>query len=251
MRNAPGGTEKRSVRALLAILAMLVAGPTAAQETPRPSATPAEVVVTGRGEVRLPPDRGALELSVETRARTAAEAGAENARRQRAVLDTLRRLGLASDDISTVGYGISPDWRSESGDRPPRQVGYVARNGVRVELRDLDRLGSIIDAALAAGANGVGAVHFRSSREGEAQLAALDSAVTQARARAAVMARAAGGTLGALRQLSTERYEPPPGIRLQALQVMDLEQQGTPITPGQLSVVAVVVGRWEFVAGPR
>ena len=71
-----------------AVAAALAVAPLAAQETGRPRGAPPEVVVTGRGEVRLAPDRGALELSVETRARTAAEAGSQNARRLRAVTAT-------------------------------------------------------------------------------------------------------------------------------------------------------------------
>lgn len=70
-----------------------------------------EIVVTGHGTIKVRPDRASLHVLVETRARAAAEAGADNARRLRAVLDTLARLGFGEREVATVGYPIQPDMR--------------------------------------------------------------------------------------------------------------------------------------------
>jgi uncharacterized protein YggE len=236
----------------LTLLALLSSAPALAQSPapppPPPATAPPEIVVAGTGQVHTRPDRATLDVAVESRARTAAGAGADNARRLRAVLDTLRRLGYDSTTLATVGYALQPDWRSDGGGREPKQVGYVALNSVRVRVEQLDRLGATIDAALAAGANRIASLQFTASTEAELQLLALDSAVAQARRRAATMARAAGGSLGPLVYLTTERSEPQPGVypmTLQAVRVTSAAE--TPINAGEMTVATVVIGRWRFV----
>jgi uncharacterized protein YggE len=234
-----------------AAFAALTCSAAAAAQAPTPREQPPEIVVTGTGELRVKPDRASLEVEVDTRAKAAADAAADNARGLRAVLDTLRTRGFGTGEVSTVGYVIQPDWRLESGSREPKQVGYVARNGVRARLRDLERLGATIDAVLAAGANRVSSLRFTASNEAELQLAALDSAVARARQRAAITARGAGGALGPLIKLTTERFEPSPilrGAELQAVRVETYEPRvATPITPGDLVISATVLGRWQFL----
>ena len=199
------------------------------------------------------PDRAIVDVAVETQATTAAAASAENARRQRAVLDTLQRLGLGAPAVATTGYAVQPVWRYDRAGRPPKQVGYSAYNSLRVTIEALDRLGAVIDAVLAAGANRVAGIRFVASTESEAQSRALAAAVAQAQRRAMVVAQATGGSLGPLIQLTTERYEPPPGISgAVALQVAySGPAPETLVTPAELSVVVTVLGRWEFVPASR
>src|SRR5690349_11677026 len=71
-----------------------------------PPAQPPRIVTTATEEVEIAPDRAVLTFQVETRARTAAAAGSENARIQAAVLDTLRRVGIASAQLKTQGVSI-------------------------------------------------------------------------------------------------------------------------------------------------
>src|SRR6185503_19010420 len=107
------------------------------------------VVTTGTGETRVTPDRATIMVGVQSRAATAAAAGSDNARRQRAILDTLRALGLTSEQLSTVNYNVSPEMQySPNGGTPPKVVGYTVSNTVRAEVRRLDDVGKVIDAAL-------------------------------------------------------------------------------------------------------
>ena len=238
------------MRPICCALALFVAASPARGQPAAGSAPPAEIITTGTGSVRVAPDRATLQLTVLTRARVATDAAAENAKRQRAVIDTLRSLGLGPDQVSTAAYAVDPAYRYEGRDRTPQQSGYVARNAVRVSLRELERLGAVIDAALAAGANDVGEIDFQYSRQAEAQLQALDSAVAQARARAGVMARASGGQIGALLELTTEERGPRPGIGV-AMGTLRLSSSSgpTPISAGELTISATVLGRWRFEPG--
>jgi uncharacterized protein len=150
---------------------------------------------------------------------------------------------------------VQPVWRYDRAGRPPKQVGYAAHNSIRVTVERLDRLGAVIDAVLAAGANRVAGLQFVASTETDAQSRALAIAVSQAQRRATVAAQAAGGSLGPLVQLTTERYEPPPGISgaVATQQIVAYSESApeTPITPVELSVVVTVLGRWEFAAATR
>ena len=98
----------------------------AQQQIPQP---PPAISTSGTGEVEVTPDRATLLFTVETRAQTAAAASQENARNQRQVIDALRRLGLTGDDISTMGYSVTPEQRYDG--KEPRITGYVARNTIR------------------------------------------------------------------------------------------------------------------------
>ena len=228
------------------VLVFLLPVPLHAQRSAPDTRLP-EIVASGVGRVTAMPDRATIDVTVETRAATAAQAGAQNAQRQRAVVDTLRRLGFGPDAVTTIRYAVNTDMRYSS-ERGAEPAGYVARNGVRVELRDLAQLPEIIDAALAAGANNIGGIAYSSSRQRELELQALDSAVANARARAVVLARASNGRLGAMFEMTTEVNE----SRIAGGQAYALGRAAvdvTTITPGELTISAAVLGRWRFEPG--
>ena len=216
--------------------------PTTITTTPPPP----QIIVSADGEVKVTPDRATIFVSIETRAPRAAEAGAENARRARAVIDAIRKLRIPNDKISTEGYSVQPDWRYE--ERSQKLVGYVARNTVRIELEDIDRSGPVIDAALGAGANNISAMNFWSSRQDEARRNALAAAVAKARADAEAIARAAGGTLGTLLEVSTQQQFIPRPMYAEMAQARAAD---TPIQPGEQSITATVFTRWHFVSATR
>jgi len=215
---------------------------------PRPASSqaasvPPQVVVTGTGEARVAPDRAIVLLGVQSRATTVAAAAAENARRIKAILDSLRAMGLSSEQLMTVNYSVSPEM---TGMQTPKVTGYVVTNSVRAEVRRLDDVGGVIDAALAKGANEITSLQFYSSKADSTQRAALAAAVADARAQAEVLARAAGGSLGQLIELSSaqEPIRPiaQPLMRISAA----MASVRTPIEPGEQTITATVTARWTF-----
>ena len=240
-----------SVRTLSAA-ALLAAAPLGAQmSAPTP---PPQVITQAQGEVQVTPDRASVMVAVETRGTTAAAAAAENARVQRAVLDALRKLGLGSDQLSTAGYNVSPeyDYSTQRAGKGPRVTGYVARNTVRAELRKIDQVGPAIDAALAAGANNIMGVSFWSSTYDQARRQALASAIAKACEDGAVMARAAGARLGrALEVSSAEMYRGPRPMQDMAMARAAAAPADvpTPIEPGEMSVTVSANVRWMLLYG--
>jgi uncharacterized protein YggE len=225
-------------------LALAVLGrPGFAQAAP---SVPPYISVSATGEAHVTPDRATIFVGVQSRGTTAAAAGSDNARRQRAVLDTLRALGISGDRVSTMNYNVSPDIQySPNNSAPPKVVGYMVTNTVRAEITRLEDVGRVIDAVLGKGANELSSLQFYSSKSDSARRAALATAVANARADAEALARAAGGSLGQLAEISTG--EPP--IRPIAMPMAKLAAQAaTPIEPGQQTVAATVSVRWVFVS---
>ena len=227
------------------VLLGLMAGGLPAQS---PALNVPQIVTSASAEVDLKPDRAALSFTVESRAGTAARAGAESARKQRAVLDTLRSMGISPDQMTTTNIDISPEYVYPGQNQPPRVSGYVARNSVRVDVLKIDQTGSLIDAALSKEATGVGSLDFSSSKEAEGRRQALELAVGKAKAEAESMARAAGVTFGALIELIAQPQYVQPIYRNMAFKaaMAPSSADATPVSPGQLKISATVSGRWSF-----
>lgn len=247
------------VRPSASLAAFLMAAlilPVAAHAQPSMNSTmdnfPAQIHVSGTGEARVTPDRATIQVGVQTRAATAAAASAENARKQTAIIQAIKALGVQDQQIGTSGYNVYPEMQHDPRGQA-RVTGYVVSNVVRVELQRLELVGRVIDAALERGANQVNSLDFWTQETAQPRQKALEEAVSRARAEAEVIARAAGGRLGPLMEISSLGYMPPTPVRREmglrgavAGAMID-----TPVQPGEDVIRATVNARWLFVAGER
>jgi uncharacterized protein len=236
-------------RSLVALA--FVAFPLAAQQPagngPMP-VRPSEISTSATGEARYVPDRATISMGVQTHAATAAKASADNAAKQRAVIDAIRAQGIAPEQISTVNYSLNAEQEfNPQGDRAPKVIGYVATNTVRVEVRKVDQVGALIDAAIAKGANDVSSLDFHSSRPDSLRRVAMADAYRQAFADATVLAQAAGGQLGELLELRSGGSGPSP--QPYSIQIRGAKAAAsTPVETGELFTSAMIMARWRFVA---
>ncbi len=236
-----------------ALLLLLAAAPVTAQGTAGlPAATaPPRIVTIATEEVEIAPDRAVLTFTVETRSRTAAAAGTENARIQAAVLDTLRRVGIASAQLRTQGVSISPEYQYPREGGRPTVIGYQAQNSIQVEVRQISLIGTVIDAGLSRGASDVGGLRFFAASTESATREALRKAVLRARADADAIAEAAGGRIGAVIEIIASPISAAPVFRELALALAARAEAGadvtTPIESGVLKVVVSVEARFSFV----
>lgn len=212
-----------------------------------PSLAPPSISVSASGEVKVTPDRAYVTVGVMTRGATAASAGAENARKQQAILDTLKRMGFTPQQLTTSGYNVSPDMRYNQQTGESTITGYTVRNSVRVEVRQIAQVGPVIDAALKKGSNEIQGVAFFSSQADSARREALREAVALSRADAEVLAQAAGGSLGELLELSTAMNPVRPVMYAEATAMRAKADVATPVEPGEQSIGAFVTARWRFV----
>jgi uncharacterized protein len=201
----------------------------------------------GRGEVKVSPDRATIQISVQTRAATAATAAQENAKRQQEVLTALRALGLTNDQLSTVNYNVYPEQRYQEG-KEPIIIAYNVTNTIVADVRRLDQVGPVIDAALAHGANMITSLQFYASNTESARRTAIASAIEKARGDAEAAARAAHGSLGTLLEISIGSYNPPPPRPLAMMRATAgvAAQADTPINPGEETLSVEVSTRWRF-----
>ena len=243
--------HRHLTRPSLVVLAAVLAGVAqlGAQQVATTAPVP-QIVTSGQGEAKIAPDRARIEISVQTRAATAAAAGADNARKQKAVLDALRKLGFGSDQLSTVNYNLYPEMQYDKEGQTSRVVAYSAMNTIRVEVRDLLLVGKAIDAALAAGANVISSLTFYAQNTDDARRSALSVAVARARADAEAIAKAAGGTVGSLLEISTSEMRVPVPMNkvMMRAQVAD-GAETTPIDPAEQTIAAYVTARWTFIGG--
>ncbi len=201
-------------------------------------------------EAKYTPDRATVSIAVQTRAATAEAAAADNARKQNAVLSSLRALGMTNAQLSTTGYSVSPEYRYPQ-NAVPVLTGYTVTNTILADVHDLKQIGKVLDTALASGSNVISSLDFYGSNTDSARTQALSDAVAKARTQAEIAARAAGGSLGTLIHLDIgggNAVQPPrPMYSVRALAAGSVPE--TQINAGQQSVSMTVAGSWQFIAG--
>ena len=230
-----------TVVALSSILALASAcAPLYAQSDDSPP--PRTLSVMGYGEVKASPDLAIVVLAVETTAETAAKATSENARRTTAVIDAIKKKLGDKDRVTTTGYSLQPHYanRRPGSDAAPEIAGYVASNQVRVESRDLTKVGDLIDAAIAAGANRTDMLSFNLENRSPHLREALKEAGAEARAQAESIAEALGVKLGAVQNASTAGVPMPVPIYKERMMAMAADQASTPVEPGEVEVSATL-----------
>jgi uncharacterized protein YggE len=223
--------------AAVAVLALLISacGPTTVnQAAPLPERT---LSVAGTGTAYLVPDIAYLYLGVHTEKLTAAEAVAENNTQTQGVISALTDFGIDAKDIRTTNFSIWPmDKYDPATGAPTGQKTYAVDNTVYVTLRDLDKLGDLLDTIVQAGANTVNSIQFDVADKDAALKDARAEAVKDATAKAQELADAAGVQLGELQTISFLDSQPYP--------IFDgkgggggaaAEAAAVPIQPGQLT----------------
>lgn len=231
------------------------------------------ITTSGIGAVHIAPDGASLIISVESRAATASAAAALNASATTATLASLRAVGLTPSQLVTTGFTVSTDYRrtvvpsavqTAGGPtvvQPP--VTFVATNGVRADIQALAMLSKVIDAALAGGATQIGQVQFTSTQMAEARRAALAQAVENARSDADAIARAAGGSLGPLIEITSSAagtyYNMAFSSKYIQTQVRGADAAlaspppptppPTPLAAGDVPINVNITARWTFLPG--
>ena len=185
----------RVIAALAIAAAVLAPAPAARGEEPAPSIT-----VLGSGTVSGRPDMAEITTGVVTQSATAAQALAENTAAMGKVLKAVADLGVADRDVQTTGVSVVPQRAQPPSGRPQPTpiVAYEVTNQIHVKVRDLARLGTLLDALVGQGANALGGVSLSIAEPGPLLEQARALAVRDARRRAEVYAAAAGVKLGAV-----------------------------------------------------
>lgn len=192
--------------------------------------------LSAEGETLAAPDMATITLGVQSTAATASAAMQANSAKMNAVVASIRRAGLQDRDIQTSGLSLNAQYAYEN-NQPPRLTGYQAANTVTIRVRDLARLGPIVDGVVSAGANQINGISFGLQNSDGAEDAARQDAVKTLAARADLYARASGYRVARLVNLSENTViSAPPPMPMMALARADFSEKSTPVEGGELSV---------------
>ncbi len=202
---------------------------------------PSAITITAEGQVEAAPDMATISLGVTTNAKTAGEAMAGNSDALSTVVEKLKAAGIEPRDLQTTGLSLQPNWNNSSSSTN-RIDGYTASNILTVRVRALDTLGTILDAAVKDGANTLNNVTFGIADPAPLMDEARKRAVANARARAELLAGAAGVTLGEITTITEGgSADPRPqfGFARAAM-------ESVPVEAGALSLSASVTIVWQL-----
>ena len=220
-------------------------------EKPVPALT-----VTGRAEVSAEPDRAVIRFGAVAQAGTAANAQQEVNKVMQAGVAAMKKLQIPDASLRTVGISLSPVYSQRppnaAGEaaRPfePKIIGYRASNTLQVELTDLKKVGPVIDAGVAAGANEVEGLSFDLRDDTQQRQEALRGAVKDARAKADAIASGMGVTLDSVLDVSESGVniiQPQMEYMGYSAKMADASF-ATPVQPGQVRVEASVTVRYRL-----
>jgi len=182
------------------------------------------ITVTGIGSSKIAPDRASVQMSIVAKSATLNEAQQAAAVVTAKVLEMTSKLGIDRDEIDTTGATVRPDYRWNREREEQELLGYVAERQLRVELRELDKLGALIEGAVELGVNRVSPPQLDSSKRRDAYRDALDAAAKDAQANATRLAQSLGARIGDVLKITTisEPTPPMPFMRAATAEAMEM-----------------------------
>ncbi|AJY45564.1 SIMPL domain-containing protein [Martelella endophytica] len=220
----------RILAAGILVAAPLFATASLAQQPPQQAA----INVSAEGDATLVPDMATVSLSVVSQADDTATALSDNSAAMTKVIDALKASGIAETDIQTTDFSVSPRYdqvKADDGTTQSRITGYEVHNGLAVKIRDLSKLGSVLDQSVKLGVNSGGGISFSNSDPSKAEDEARREAVANALAKAKTLAEAAGVTLGDVLSISEQSSSPQP-VMFRAM-AMAKADSAVPVAAGE------------------
>jgi uncharacterized protein YggE len=212
----------------------------------------AVIAVSGNGKISLAPDMAVIALGVQREAKTAREALSQNNEAMGFVLAELKAVGIAEKDLQTSGFNIQPRYhypkQGPTGDqRPPRIIGYLVSNQLSVRVRDLSKLGEILDKSVSLGMNSGGGIRFLNENTDDALMQARKKAVANAFAKARILSESAGVKLGKILEMREDARGISPRPMREMAMARSMAADAVPVAAGENSYSVSVQVRWEIV----
>ncbi len=225
--------------AALLVLVLSACVPTTINQQAQPVVR--TLTVTGTGQANLVPDIAYIYLGVHTEKPTASEAMAENNTQTQAMIDALTKFGIAKKDIRTTNFSIYPtDKYDPQTNQPTGEKIYSVDNTVYVTVRDLKKLGDLLDTVVAAGANTINSIQFDVADKEAATKTARADAVKDASTQAQELASSAGVSLGEIQTIGFFDNQPVPLFDGKGGGAAVAQAAAVPIQPGQLTLTVTV-----------
>ncbi len=227
--------------AVAAMILGLTAAPLAAEKKPMERT----VTVSASGTVSATPDEATIATGVTSEAKTAREALSKNSEAMKKVIAELKGKGIEPKDIQTTQFNIEPVYVYPKEGQPPVLNGYRAHNMVSVKVRNLDKLGEVLDQLVTAGSNQMNGITFDVSKAETLKDDARKEAITNALRRAKLYAAAAGTDVGEIVQISEDvTFTGPQPMQYSKARAMAAES--VPVERGSMDLEARVTAMWKL-----
>lgn len=195
------------------------------------------ISVSGSGKITAKADQAEVNLNLSAQASSSAEAKQEIDRRINAFFDAVNKLGIKDEQITAGSMSLNPQYDYQN--RQPRFIGFQANRNIRVELKNLEKLHPVLDAAVKLKINGIQGIQYSSSTEDQMRQQARLAAIEDSTQKATQLAEAYGAKLGPVYSISyhsgnIERPYAQPEMMRAA--VMDAAPSGGRFIPGEISV---------------
>jgi uncharacterized protein len=204
---------------------------------------PGVIVVSGTGRVSVEPDLADLRLGVAVARPTVEAARAAAATTMEAILAAVAATGVQRRDVRTALLSVQPRYEYRE-NQPPAHAGYDLANVVEVTVRDLARLGAVVDGALGAGATSLDQLTFRVADPAPAEREARLRAMAAARARADILAEAAGLSILGVSDIVEGGGPPIPMPHMKVERMMAAADAATPVEAGSMEISVNVTVRY-------
>lgn len=165
------------------------------------------IAITGEGKVFAKPDIGQISLTVLSNAKTVTAAQQDNTDKMNKVTQAIKDLGVAEADLQTVSYNINPTYQYISGKSVI--IGYEVSQTLQVKIRDLTKVGQILEKGATLGANQAGALSFTFDDPEKLNAEARQKAIVNAKQKAQDLAQSLGVKLGKVTSFSESVYGGP------------------------------------------
>lgn len=206
------------------------------------------ITIDGEGKITAIPDIAQISLGIQTEKLTVVAAQKENTDKMNKIIDELKKMGIETKDIKTTNYSIYPRYDWTEG----RQIlrGYTVSQNVSVKIRDLEKVGAIVDKAGSLGANQVGSLSFTIDEPEKIRQEAREKALLNAKEKAEALAKVAGVKLGKLVSFSESGAVPTPIYRdytVKALGMGGVEEAAPTIEAGSQEIIVNVMVTYEVL----
>jgi uncharacterized protein YggE len=219
------------------ILVMLVGILSACSTIGAKSEMTRSINVSGTGEVYVVPDIAYVYVGTRSQAADVGTALSENNEQAQSIATVLSNLGLDPKDIQTTAFNVYPMQNYDQNGQPT-DTQYVVENTVYVKVRDLTKLGELLDAVVKGGANQINGISFDIQDRKAAETEARRQAIEDAKAKATEIASAAGVELGDLITISVSSSASGTPVYAAKGGGYAMDASTTPIASGQLLITA-------------
>jgi uncharacterized protein len=220
---------------LVLAVALTACGPSTVSLQPQPPQR--TITVTGTGMVTLTPDLAYISIGVHSQDASATVATEDNNSKAQAIINAIKGFGVQAKDIQTTNFSIYPQQQYDPSGKLTGII-YMVDNTVYVTVRDLTKLGDLLDGSVKAGANNISNISFDVADKTAALSQARLAAVAEARKQADELTGATGVSLGEVQTISYNDITPP--ITMQYARADAVAASSVPVQSGSMQISTTV-----------